>query len=617
LGKKRIESYTGAGAPSLKNKLNGYFLIIMEKPVILCVDDEKAILEAMRRQLKSYMGERCVIETAQDGQEALEIIEELKAQNKKLAVIISDQMMPGITGDELLIRAHQMEPESIKILMTGLSGTEVLARLVNQARLFRFLTKPWDKVDFQLTVESALKAYLQSAQIQGYTRMLEALLNASKKIAKEHTLEGVAQTLLELLTEQLGADRAKLIIFEEDIPIYQGSYDAQTQTKILEETRIWEVEEEKIAAASFYKFPRPEILASKETLMQHNWENQVYLEQKKPKSFYYYPLFEEDKLCCLIYLEKATRKDYFTQERLQFLELMSHEIALAIEKAKLIRTLEQKVAQRTAEVTEKNKELKEKNQAILESIQYARRLQLSLMQPEKDFEALFPDSFILYKPKDVVSGDFYWFAAVQKKILFAAVDCTGHGVPGAMLSILGLNLLQTLVVENKITDTSEILSRMHRNIGQRLRQNQLETSADSMDIALCCYDPQYRALDFSGANRPLYLIREGLAHEIKGDMQPVGGSLLKKSSEEGYAFTRHSLNLRHKDEIYLFSDGLADQFGGLLNKKLSKRRVLEWLENYAGLPKKKAKNLLQEDIRKWQGPNEQTDDILVIGINLD
>jgi serine phosphatase RsbU (regulator of sigma subunit) len=152
---------------------------------------------------------------------------------------------------------------------------------------------------------------------------------------------------------------------------------------------------------------------------------------------------------------------------------------------------------------------------------------------------------------------------------------------------------------------------------QRLRQNQLQASADSMDIALCCYDPKYRTLDFSGANRSLYLIKYGQAYEVKGDAQPVGGSLLKKSFDYSYTFTRHSLNLRPNDEIYLYSDGIADQFGGPFNKKLSKRRVVEWLERYAGLSKKQTKSFLEEDIQKWQGANEQTDDILVIGINLE
>jgi serine phosphatase RsbU (regulator of sigma subunit)/CheY-like chemotaxis protein len=586
----------------------------MEKPVILCVDDEKAILDGMFLQLKNHLGERCVLEVAESGEEALEIIEDLKAQKKKLAVIISDQMMPGMQGDELLVRVHQIEPESVKILMTGLSGTEALAKLVNQARLFRFLTKPWDKVDFQLTVESALKAYQQSEQIQNYTRTLEALLSASQKIAKEHTLEGVVQTLLELLIQELGADKASLAVFEEDFVLYEHTYTS-VPTSSKEVTA--NAEQEKFSLQRCYELPAPQLFASKETLAQHNWENQDYLQQRKPKSFYYFPLFEKDKLCCLIYLESEARKNYFSRERLQFLELMANEMALSIEKAKLIRTLERKVEQRTAEVVEKNKEIKEKSQALLESIQYARRLQFSLMQPEKELDALFPDSFILYKPKDVVSGDFYWFATLEGKKFFAVVDCTGHGVPGAMLSILGLNLLQTIIVENKVQDTSEILSKLHLNMVQRLRQNQLQASADSMDIALCCYDPKYRTLDFSGANRSLYLIKYGQAYEVKGDAQPVGGSLLKKSFDYSYTFTRHSLNLRPNDEIYLYSDGIADQFGGPFNKKLSKRRVVEWFERYAGLSKKQTKSFLEEDIQKWQGANEQTDDILVIGINLE
>ncbi|MCS6906085.1 MAG: SpoIIE family protein phosphatase, partial [Bacteroidia bacterium] len=200
-------------------------------------------------------------------------------------------------------------------------------------------------------------------------------------------------------------------------------------------------------------------------------------------------------------------------------------------------------------------------------------------------------------------------------IFWAVVDCTGHGVPGAMLSILGINLLQTLIVENKIQDTSEILNKLHLNILQRLRQNELSPSADSMDIALCSYDLTHRILNFSGANRSLYLIQNDCIQEIKGNSHAVGSSIIEEK-HENYTFTSHSILLNPGDEIYIFSDGITDQFGGPLNKKFSKRRLLHFLKKHQGKPQRDTKFLLEKEIQEWKGENEQTDDILIIGVTI-
>ncbi|MCS6905818.1 MAG: response regulator, partial [Bacteroidia bacterium] len=358
----------------------------MFKPVILCVDDEKAILDSMYLQLKSYLSEECIIELAESAEEAIEIIESLKEQNQKLAVIISDQMLPGMPGDELLIQVHQKEPESKKILITGIGGTDVLAKVVNQAQLFRYLTKPWDKVDLQMTVDSALKSYLQNVQIHNYTHTLEALLYASKKIAKQTTLNNVSHTILSVLIQELEVDKVSIVVFEDESILYEQT-TTKEQEYFVPSPKPYQIPEK------FY-FPPNSI----PQLQQYNWENPEYMQQIRPKSYYYMPLFEKEKLSCLVYLEATNQKNYFISERLHFLELLANEIILSIEKAKLIYTLEKKVQQRTTELVEKNKEIEAKNQAIMESIQYAQRLQFSFMQPEENFQLYFPNSFILYRP---------------------------------------------------------------------------------------------------------------------------------------------------------------------------------------------------------------------------
>lgn len=280
------------------------------------------------------------------------------------------------------------------------------------------------------------------------------------------------------------------------------------------------------------------------------------------------------------------------------------------------RVLEEKVEERTKEVVEKSEELEKKNDDILDSIRYAKLIQTAILPPDKLFNKLLNDSFVLFKPKDIVSGDFYWINTKENKVLFAASDCTGHGVPGAFVSMVGYNLLDKIVGEYGITEPASILDRLNFEVSQTFRQQDDEGSAtvkDGMDIALVAYDLKSKTLEYAGAFNPLYLIREGEVIEYKANRSPIGNF---KAGEQG-KFTNHVIDLKNGDQIYMFTDGYVDQFGGPKGKKYMAKRLRETLLSIKGYPMDQQREILEETIESWKGELEQIDDILGLGVRFE
>jgi len=222
----------------------------------------------------------------------------------------------------------------------------------------------------------------------------------------------------------------------------------------------------------------------------------------------------------------------------------------------------------------------------------------------------FPDTFILFKPKDIVSGDFYWFTEVGDKEFFSAVDCTGHGVPGAFMSIIGHNSLTKIVREYGILEPGKILNQLNKEV-----VNTLHTRSDSrdiydgMDLALVAYDRKEKYLEYSGAFNPLYLVRNGEILETKADKQSIGRS----GFNTDMVFKTHRIDIEPGDTVYLFSDGYADQFGGELMKKFKYKNLKETILKVQAESMLQQRVILDNTIEKWRGDLDQLDDILVIG----
>lgn len=260
-------------------------------------------------------------------------------------------------------------------------------------------------------------------------------------------------------------------------------------------------------------------------------------------------------------------------------------------------------------------ELTTKNKNITDSINYAKRIQMALMPSQKLFKKFFPDSFILHMPKDIVSGDFYWVNQVNGRIYFAAVDCTGHGVPGAFMSIIGFELFRRITEIEKKRQPAEILKSLNQGFETIFRDIEDIVLRDGMDVAFCAVDPKLKVLEFAGAFNPLYIVRDNSITEIKGDRFSVGLNQLDLPIPD-QPFNDHVVPLKDGDIIYIFTDGYADQFGGPDGKKYKYRRFRHLLLALHQLPMERQVEFLRRSIMDWKGDLDQVDDILVMGIRI-
>jgi serine phosphatase RsbU (regulator of sigma subunit) len=269
-----------------------------------------------------------------------------------------------------------------------------------------------------------------------------------------------------------------------------------------------------------------------------------------------------------------------------------------------------KLTRKQNEIIEEQKQLVDiKNKEILDSITYAKRIQEAILPPITDINNLLKDSFVIYKPKDIVAGDFYWLEPKNDIILFAAADCTGHGVPGAMVSVICNNALNRSVREYHLTDPAEILDKVRELVIETFEKSDQEVK-DGMDIALCSLNFSTKKLAFAGANNPVYIVRNGRLTETKGDKQSIG------RFAGSNAYQLHNFDLEKGDCIYIFSDGYADQFGGEKGKKFKYKQLKEVLVSIHQHTMEEQHKIIDKTFDNWKGDLEQIDDVLMIGVKI-
>jgi serine phosphatase RsbU (regulator of sigma subunit) len=245
---------------------------------------------------------------------------------------------------------------------------------------------------------------------------------------------------------------------------------------------------------------------------------------------------------------------------------------------------------------------------LTDSIRYAKSIQKAVVPTSEELSML-PEHFVLFLPKDIVSGDFYWMAEKDGRVYFAACDCTGHGVPGAFMSMLIKALLDEAVNQKGLTKPNEIFYEVRKDVIEALKQSgEVGTQKDGMDAVLCAWDGN-GTLEYACAYNPLVLLRDGELQQTKADKQPVG--ILTGAQKP---FTHHELQLQKGDTIYLFSDGYPDQFGGPKDKKFKLKNMKDLLLNNQYKPLSAQKDILQKTMDEWMGDTEQIDDILVMGV---
>ncbi len=294
-----------------------------------------------------------------------------------------------------------------------------------------------------------------------------------------------------------------------------------------------------------------------------------------------------------------------------FLIFVVQRLRITNRQKNIIGEQKERIDEAFAQLGDAKKLLEERHKDLTDSIQYASRIQTALLTSEKYLSEYLQDYFIFFKPKDIVSGDFYWALHRKGKFYIACCDCTGHGVPGAFMSLLNINFLHQAVIEKNITHPNEIFNTVRNNVVEALNPDGTTDTKDGMDASLCSIDFEKHLLMAACANNGIWIVRGGELMEFKPDKMPIG-----ISGGEAKPFTLHEINLQKGDCIYMFSDGFADQFGGTNGKKFKSSQLKEIVLGMAAKPMKDQKALLDKTLSDWKGTQEQVDDVCIIGIRI-
>lgn len=438
----------------------------------------------------------------------------------------------------------------------------------------------------------------------------QSIIKSSSAISGEIRLENLLQKIMNIVIENAGAQRGILLLkSKNDFIIEAEGSTMNTEVKV--RTNIPLKNYSEIPHSLIYYVERTkEHNVIHDALHDDKFKKDEYIQRNHIKSILCSPIIKQGVLTGVLYIENNLTTGAFTEDRLQVIKVLATQAAISIDNALLYSNMEERVIERTRELKEANNELAEKNKHITDSIHYAKTIQEAILPSTSIIGKRYDDFFISFFPKDIVSGDFYWYAETEESSFIAAVDCTGHGVPGAFMSMIGTALLNQIVKELKIVDPAQILSTLNKSVRVALKQDIHEdASRDGMEICLCRIDKD--KVIFSGGHRPLFLVKNGEFHTYKGDKESIGGK--QKHEERNFTNTEIQIDRSSHTAIYLTTDGFQDQ-PNPHGKKIGSRGLHEIILKVHLLSGFEQSIKFEEELLHHSGTEAQRDDITVIGI---
>ncbi|NOR80946.1 MAG: SpoIIE family protein phosphatase [Methyloprofundus sp.] len=469
---------------------------------------------------------------------------------------------------------------------------------------------------------------------------LKTLVKASQALSSELVMDKLVQKLMHFLIENAGAQKGILILVEAGQLLVEAECLMEQEQVLLNQQSIALDEATNLPIAIVHYVVRSqEIVVLSNATQDEQFVMDPYFKKDPVKSVLCVPLVDKSKVTGALYLENNLTTDSFTPKRVEILKVLLAEMSIALENARLYRhleesnqTLEEKVKERTEvlhavndtllsknkEIEQSKKIIEKSNDNITKSIQYAKKIQTAILPLDEKIAEILGDFFIIFKPKQIVSGDFYWLNNIQDRTFIIVADCTGHGVPGALLSMIGHSLLNKIIIENKVFSPACILEQLHVEIRSALRQegNNHQTH-DGMDIGICQIDVRKQKITYAAAKRPLYFFdlstteTEHNLQKIPGNRKSIGG----QQKEQKRTFSETEFQYSSGDMLYLSSDGLVDQHNQK-DEKFGSLRLQALLKTLVNKELAMQKVFILEALSKHQGKEPQRDDITLFGVRL-
>ncbi len=440
---------------------------------------------------------------------------------------------------------------------------------------------------------------------EGATGVLDfaSVLKASQAIAGEIELARLLENLMKIVIENAGAQWGCLILESQGEWVIEAEGNNEKvvvlQSQAIEGNRVPTTLINYVARAK-------ESVVLHDATREGQFTNDKYIVKNETKSALGAPLLNQGQLMGMLYLENDLTTGAFTSDRLEVLSILSSQAAVSLENAMLYRTLEQKVEERTAQLAAANKK-------VMDSILYAQIIQSSLLPNQDKVKTYLPNSFFLWMPRDIVGGDIYYTESFEDGFLVAIIDCTGHGVPGAFMTMVSSTSLRQITRAENCHNPADILKRLNFMVKTSLQQDtDYARSDDGLDAAVCWINPQEKTLLFAGAKQALYYIDNEKLEIINGDKQSLG----YKKSNVDFTFTTHTVNIEEGMSFYLTTDGFLDQLGGAKRFPFGKKRFKKLLMDNYYLSFEEQSDKMIQAFKEYKGENDRQDDVTVLGFRV-
>ncbi len=469
----------------------------------------------------------------------------------------------------------------------------------------------------------------KSSSLSSYTSKMEFLAESFKIISGEIVFDKLLEKTMTIILEHVGADTGILLLRNKK----NGEMEIVAQGDIINHKISIEIKQKELNNKNIpdgiirYVEKLNTQIIIKDAVNNSLYARDEYIKAHHVHSVLSLPIRYKSILKGVLYLENKVLSNVFSEDNLQLLEILITQLAISIENVNMYEHLDEQVKNRTNEIIKQKEIIELKQKAITESITYAGRIQNALLPRNISESSVFKDYFIFYRPRDIVSGDFYWYKNTSKREVFVAADCTGHGVPGAFMSLLGISILKEKFTDNFNFSAADLLNDMRQNIKTAISSR--DKIGDGIDLALLIIDKKSLIVNFAGAYSSLVIVRnrnfsqvEGhdinkqienenfILYNISGDIQPVGSHILEKP------FTNKRVQLHPQDLIFLYSDGFADQIGGKQERKYTKLKLKKILLQNSKKSLSSQQKLLIHEFDNWKKNSKQIDDVLVVGLKI-
>jgi serine phosphatase RsbU (regulator of sigma subunit) len=564
-------------------------------------------------QLEEYIGKGGEWILHESMSAALKHLEDLSPGEQSIEIVLGE--WPA--AQAYLVQAHQLLPRAmlVAIVPSETSFTPPSFPLLP----IGLSTEGLDKTLLNYLLQESRRRREQDGQ----NRLLLELHRVSLSLIGEMRLDKLIFKVLRIALENSHAEEAVLLLPNPENPddlrliaqVKADMYEAPPLQNLPAsgvETLFWPLIQHSVQARENIILP--------DIQEDPFWSRHPDLLRLPLRMVIVLPLIYQGRLIGLLYLKHASQPIFLPPSEVEFLKLFTAPTAIALQNAQLYTHMEALVQKRTEEVFRQKEALEkqaqllqQQNEDIMASLRYAQRVQRAIFPPWNEIFQFFPDSFLFYQPREIVGGDFYWFAHRLSKVIVAAGDCTGHGIPGAFMTIIANTLLKQIVELEGVFKPSEILYLLNLRMRAALHHEdtQYQRFQEGMEMGLIQVDTKRHRLLYAGARRPLFWVHAGKGQEVPGDRLTIGSPWEGEAPE----FTLHTLEVEPGDMIYLFSDGYSDQLSPD-NKRYQHRHLLELLESIASQPASQQRLFIEAELARWMGSARQTDDILIIGLRV-